>query len=447
MSDKAPPKLEKPFTNRIVGHEVVAVDQLLANPYNARLHPRNQQSALAGSIDEVGYIRSVTVNQRTGHVVDGHARVTMLLRSGVEAIPVEYVDLTEDEEAKALLLLDPISAMAETDKGKMLDLLNMVNSDDERIQQALSDIAAANKIDFGGGDEKDAEPQVDRAEELRVKWGVELGQMWRMASRDGKRSHYLICGDCTDKDVVARVMGGERADLCVTSPPYAVGKEYEAETTIEQHYKLLRGFADRAIEIVKPGGFIFTNFGEIAPLSHAGPLTGSDRQCIYPISKDYWQIFHEECRCELYAQRIWYKPFNRLQQPFWSYKTSIPHHQEWEHIWTWRTPGGEGDECHDWDISVHAVWDTRNEATGDKPLTRHTAAFPVCLPERAIRAHSKTEATIYEPFSGSGTTIIAAENLSRQCRAVELSAGYCAVSLERYAQAFGITPELVELSG
>lgn len=284
----------------------------------------------------------------------------------------------------------------------------------------------------------DPGPQIDKAAELQAKWQTAPGQLWALGD------HRLIIGDCTDAAVVARVMDGEKAQLVVTSPPYAVGKEYEVGVSFPEHLAMLRNMADRCIENVVAGGFIFTNFGEIAAQSHAGPLTGSDRQCIYLISKDYWQIFHEERGCDLYAQRIWYKPFNRLQQPFWSYKTSIPHYQEWEHIWTWRTPGGEGDRRTDWDISVHAVWDTRDEATDDKPLTRHVAAFPVCLPERAIKAHSLVGEIVLEPFSGSGTTIIACENLNRRCRAIEIDAGYAAVAIERWAVATGKTPELVE---
>jgi hypothetical protein len=310
---------------------------------------------------------------------------------------------------------------------------------------------------------EDPGPQIDKAEELLAKWGVQAGDLWQLGE------HRLICGDCTDAAVMARVMGGEKAQLVVTSPPYAVGKEYEAGVSFVEHIALLERMADRCIDNVVPGGFVFTNFGEIAPQSHAGPLTGSTRQCVYPISKDYWRIFHEERYCDLYAQRIWYKPFNRLQQPFWSYKTSIPHHQEWEHIWTWRTPGGDddrltdgdisvhdhqeweyiwtwrtpggdGDRRTDWDISVHAVWDTRNEATYDKPLTRHVAAFPVCLPERAIKAHSLSGELVLEPFSGSGTTLIACEKLGRRCRAVEIVPKYVAVALERWATMTGKTP-------
>ena len=134
-------KLNKPLINRIVGHGEEAVDQLLANPLNYRLHPDNQQQALAGAIDDIGFIRSVTVNQRTGRVVDGHLRVTLAARSGVETLPVEYVDLSEAEEAQALLSLDPIAAMAASDKAKLDELMRAVQSDDERVQAMISEIA------------------------------------------------------------------------------------------------------------------------------------------------------------------------------------------------------------------------------------------------------------------------------------------------------------------
>jgi ParB-like chromosome segregation protein Spo0J len=138
---KPPAKLDKPFRDRIVGHGTERVDQMLANPLNFRIHPDNQQQALAGSIDDIGFIRSVTVNQRTGRVVDGHLRVTLAARSGVENLPVEYVDLDEAEEAQALLSLDPIAAMAAADRQKLDELLHQVQSDDARVQEMMAEIA------------------------------------------------------------------------------------------------------------------------------------------------------------------------------------------------------------------------------------------------------------------------------------------------------------------
>jgi len=139
-------KLNKPLVNRIIGHGEEQVDQLLANPLNFRLHPDNQQQALAGAIDDIGFIRSVTVNQRTGRVVDGHLRVTLAARSGVGKLPVEYVDLDEAEEAQALLSLDPIAAMAASDKAKLDELMRAVQSDDERVQAMISELAVKENL-------------------------------------------------------------------------------------------------------------------------------------------------------------------------------------------------------------------------------------------------------------------------------------------------------------
>ena len=439
---KTSERKSSPWRNRIVGYSEEPPDQLLANPLNWRIHPGSQQAALSGMLGEVGLVQNVVVNRTTNTLVDGHLRVMLAMREGQPTLPVTWVELSEEEERLILATLDPLAAMATADAGALDALLSSVRSGEAAVTEMLAELAKGAGL-YEPPESLDAEPQVDRAEELRQQWGVELGQLWRLPSRTPGQEHRLICGDCTDAAVVGRVMGGEKAALVVTSPPYAVGKEYEVGVSFDQHICMLQGVADRCIENVLPGGFIFVNFDEIAALSHAGPLTGSKRQCVYPISKDYWRIFHDERGCDLYAQRIWYKPFNRLQQPFWSYKTSIPHHQEWEHIWTWRTPGGDGDRPTDWDISVRAVWDTRNEASEDRPLTRHTAAFPVGIPERAIKAHSLPSEIVLEPFSGSGTTIIVAENLGRHCRAVEISAPYVSVALQRYLDTFGIEPELI----
>jgi hypothetical protein len=142
-------KLRKQLKNRVVGHDNVNPEELLANPFNFRLHPAEQQNALAGSVDEIGFIDPVIVNQNTGHVVDGHLRVTLALRSGEKSIPVVYVDLTEDEEKKALLLLDPIAALAAQDREKTEELLSLVSSDDDRVQQHLRDMAEQERPKIG----------------------------------------------------------------------------------------------------------------------------------------------------------------------------------------------------------------------------------------------------------------------------------------------------------
>lgn len=147
------PKLTRPFVNRIVGHGEEDPEDLLANPYNWRIHPRDQQLALTGAIDEIGFTRSVTVNVRSGEewpvgdrnvrtVVDGHLRVILALRSGVNALPVEYVDLNPDEEYLSLMTLDPIATFAVGERRMLQDLYMKIKSDEERIQDMLQRILA-----------------------------------------------------------------------------------------------------------------------------------------------------------------------------------------------------------------------------------------------------------------------------------------------------------------
>lgn len=144
MATKAPPAKAQPQTwqNRIVGEGEEAPDQLLANPLNYRVHPKAQQDALAAVLNEVGWVQRVIVNQRTGHVVDGHARIGLAISRREPSVPVLYVDLAPEEEAKVLATLDPISAMAGADKAILEELLGQVSTGEAALQQMLDDLAS-----------------------------------------------------------------------------------------------------------------------------------------------------------------------------------------------------------------------------------------------------------------------------------------------------------------
>ena len=129
------------WQSRIVGRGDVPPGEIIPHRYNWRRHPDRQREALEGVLDNIGWIQDVIVNRRTGHLIDGHLRVELALRRKEPSVPVVYVDLSEREEAIALASLDPISAMAETDKSNLDSLLRTVDSDDERIQTLLSGLA------------------------------------------------------------------------------------------------------------------------------------------------------------------------------------------------------------------------------------------------------------------------------------------------------------------
>ena len=123
----ATPPVATSWRSRIVGTGEEAPDALIANERNWRTHPKAQRAALAGVLDEVGYVATVLVNRRTGRLVDGHLRVDLARARGEAAIPVTYVDLSPEEEALVLASLDPLSAMASTDEAKLRELLAEVS--------------------------------------------------------------------------------------------------------------------------------------------------------------------------------------------------------------------------------------------------------------------------------------------------------------------------------
>jgi len=129
------------WKNRIVGHGEENPDQLLANPKNWRVHPKQQQDAITGVLDEVGWVQSVLVNRLTGNLIDGHMRVQLALRSGVEKIPVVYVELTPEEEDLILASLDPIGALAVPDAEKREELLASIQYDNASLMEFLQSMS------------------------------------------------------------------------------------------------------------------------------------------------------------------------------------------------------------------------------------------------------------------------------------------------------------------
>ena len=137
-----------PWRNRIIGHGMESPDQLLANPRNFRIHPKAQQDALAGVLSEVGWVQDIIVNQRTQHVIDGHARVALAISRNEPTVPVVYVDLDEREEAIVLATLDPLSAMAGRDGGILADLVAGLEVGDSALAEMLAGLGGGPVPEF-----------------------------------------------------------------------------------------------------------------------------------------------------------------------------------------------------------------------------------------------------------------------------------------------------------
>jgi hypothetical protein len=157
--------------NRIVGSGEEPLDGILFNPRNWRIHPLSQQDALKGVLEEVGWVQQVIVNKHTGNLIDGHLRCQLAAREGQATVPVVYVDIDEAEEALVLATLDPIAAMAATDRVKLKELIDNVETENERVNKIMSDIAKRERVETPEPQDEDEEPLVYRVPD--AVWGTD----------------------------------------------------------------------------------------------------------------------------------------------------------------------------------------------------------------------------------------------------------------------------------
>ena len=407
--------------NRIIGSGVEPLDQIQFNPRNWRIHPLNQQNALKGVLEEVGYVQEVIINKRTGNLVDGHLRCQLAAREGEKEIPVKYVDLSEEEEALILSTIDPIAAMAATDKSKLDDLFRDIQSDNENVQKLMAEIADKEHLEYGKRNE-DAEPQIDRAAELNEKWQVKTGDLWQIGE------HRLLCGDSTVKSDVIKIVGEIKSDMCFTSPPYNAGvsaqlsgntsiddnlygAEYNDNKTQFDYLELLNKFTENAIDYCK---YVFVNIQV---------LSGNKRAFI-----EYLFTYAEKF-CDV---AIWDKQHAAPEQ------AQRVMDSRFEFILVFGGNGSRAIGTRDFRGMVHNVY-SGNPQRHNENADVHAATFPIDFPEYFIKTFTNENESVYEPFAGTGTTMVACQNLRRKCRAIEISPNYCAVILERMQTAF---PEL-----
>ena len=406
MKRSAPTDPSK-WRDRRIGHGHEDPAQLLANPKNWRIHPDNQQAALGGVLSSIGWLTGIMVNKRTGMVVDGHARVAVALRHHQALVPVDYVDISKDEEAEALATFDTITALAGTDKDQLAALLRAVKPADANVQSLLEALALEHKIDTSLTDAP--EPKLDQADALRRKYKVKPGQLWKIGP------HRLLCGDATNQVNVKRVLGGKQPVLVVTDPPYGV--EYDASWRNKVRtpaYGKLGKFDDVRADWSHVYALIEA---PVCYVWHGGLHAAEVQQGL------------ERVGYHIIAQIVWVKDRMALSRGDY----------HWQHEPCWLASTEEGEPClyAVQEQAAHAYRGGRKQTTVWTIKSRDDAGHgrgtqkPVECMERPMRNNAAFGQLVCDPFVGSGTSLVAAQRSGRVCVGLEIDPGYVAVTLER----------------
>jgi site-specific DNA-methyltransferase (adenine-specific) len=235
----------------------------------------------------------------------------------------------------------------------------------------------------------------------------------------------ILYGDCTK---IMPTLADESIDLVVTSPPYFVGKEYETDWTLDYFKQLMRGVFAGVNHVLKPGGYFVVNFGDC--YNSGNRFYEAEVPSVYPATIWYYD-WGREVNFDLQATRIWRKRFASMGIPFVCNDHPRPVF-DYEHIWTFRKHGGQEEVVHDRKLSQRGVigedWSTPAK------LKIHCAAFPVELPQWAIKVYSKPGDVVLDPFTGSGTTGVAAKIEGRKFVGIELDQKHADYAYTRIAQ-------------
>jgi DNA modification methylase len=396
------------WRSRIVGHAEVSPTELTANPRNWRKHPKAQQDALSDVLDRVGWVQDVIVNQRTGLLVDGHARLELALRRGEASVPVVYVDLAPDEETLVLATLDPLSAMAEADQEALDSLLSEVVADGA-LARMLDELVEVTKPKAGLTDPDDV-PEPSEAPY------VQRGEVYALGA------HRLMCGDSTDAADVSRLLNGGQVDLVATDPPYAI---YGSSTGIGSDIaddKMVRPFFEGilrlAVDSTKMFGHVYVC-------------------CDWRSWPSWWEMAK---RVELTPKNliVWDKGGAGLGSSYANTYELVGFFSRLPKQTVMTSSARTGQR----QVHKSNIWRGNRVTTGRE----HNAQKPVELMEFLIENSSDDGDAILEPFSGSGTTIIAAERKNRRCFAMEIEPKYVQVAIERWEAFTGGKAERINAS-
>lgn len=381
--------------------KLIAIEKLVPYVNNARTHSKEQINKLRSSIREFGFINPVIIDKDYG-VIAGHGRILAAKEENIKEVPCVFVDHLSEAQKKAYILADNRMAL---DAGW----------DEELLKIEIESLEAYGfNVELTGFSEEELSSMFDPFletedddfnidEELKKPTFSKTGDIWTLGR------HKVICGDATDKKVCESLMEETKANLIVTDPPYNVNYEGAAGKIKNDH-----------MEQGKFYEFLLSSFSNME-------TTLADDGSIY--------VFHADTEGLNFRKAFADAGFYLSGTCIWKKQSLVlgrsPY--QWQHepiLYGWKKKGK-----HNW-------YTGRKESTiweFDKPKKNgvHPTMKPIQLLSYPIKNSSMTNSVVLDPFGGSGSTLIACEQLDRICRMIELDEKFVDCIVNRYLELVG----------
>lgn len=396
--------------DRIVDFRRVLARDLLANPKNWRTHPKAQRDALKGVLDEIGYADALLARETPEglQLIDGHLRADTTPNMEV---PVLIVDLDEAEADKLLAVLDPLAAMAQPNQDALLGLLQEVEFGSAAVKDMLEALANGETQpmpDNLGQTDPDDVPDAPEAP-----W-VQIGDLFQLGA------HRVMCGSSTNPENVAVLFAERRAEITFTSPPYNLGANALLSTHQPNGSKYVQGddslpddeyqslLSTTVLSALSRSDYCFLNVQSLA--GNKSVLIN----LLYELRDTYadtivWDKQHAQ---PAMARRV-------LNSQF-----------EFVHVFSHHPSRAIGSK--DFRGTISNVVAVAKRASGEPTLN---ATFSVAFASFFVGQFCNQ--SVYEPFLGSGTTLIACEKLNRICYGMDIEPRYVQVTIERWEEYTG----------
>jgi|SRR5210317_261901 len=379
--------------------EMLKITEIQKNPDNPRLIKDSKFEKLVQSIKEFPEmlnLRPIVVNNEM-IVLGGNMRLSACKEAGLKKVPIIKADDLTEKQQKEFIIKDNVS-FGEWDWDMLANEWEVTELGDWGLEG----------FPFDAEIELEAEEDDFEVTEGGIKTNIVLGDLIEI----GK--HRLLCGDSTDSDQVAKLMNGKKADMAFTSPPYNANTK-SGQGDIFNRKKSVKLYSEGYSDNLASSDYV--DFA----------TSVLDNCFLFTDGFIFWNVsYNANSRFE-YIQQIQNHLQFLIEQICWKKSSTIPFKgslmRDWEPIYVFSTNGNM--------LGLDSVssnhWEVNNTNSQQE---NHKACFPVELPFKAINLKEEFK-LMFEPFLGSGSTMIAAHQLKRKCYGMELDPKYCQVIIDR----------------